>query len=319
LEAGSVEPEPYQRHAITPEAVAGRVTGQQAKEDHFGARTVDYQLAYQYVGEMSVTSNVEWDPGLESFKGRSTTTYAAAAAAAATACASCHMPITARTPLSLTVDVTGGTHRDGTEYFSFETQIYHRVCRAPALTFTMGHGSPVEFTPQAARLILENRAAGTATAALVFTYLPMLAFREPGGELTSALVTALLLKGFQLAMSADVGEILRDTGPTADDVTCPVTDEGLLTLRAGQATMYHEQLDPADPDDAAWLGVARNGRVLVIGGDNLTFNSAAPDLHAAAQLGTLAVGMVPVTASRQDRPDRTTVRPYTADGPPVTD
>ena len=264
-------------------------------------------------------SNVEWDPGLESFKGRSTTTYAAAAAAAATECASCHMPITARTPLSLSVDVTGGTHRDGTEYFSFETQVCHRVCRPPALTFTAGHSSPVEFTPLAARLILQNRAAGTVTAILVFTYRPMLSFREPGGELTSALVTALLVKGFQLAMSADIGEILRDSGPTADDVGCPLTDEGLLTLHAGQATMYHEQLDPADPDDAAWLSAARNGRVLVIGGDNLIFNSAGPDLDTAAQLGTLAAGMVPVAASREDRSDSATVRPYTADRPPVTE
>lgn len=268
---------------------------------------------------MAGISNVEWDPGLESFKGRSTMTYAEAAAAAATACASCHMPITERTPLSLSVDVTGGTHRDGTEYFSFETHVCHRVCRPPALTFTAGHSSPIEFTPQAARLILENREAGTATAALVFTYLPMLSFREPGGELTSALVTALLLKGFQLAMSADVGEILRDSCPPADDVACPVTDDGLLTLRAGQATLYHEQLDPADPADAAWLGVARNGAVLVIGGDNLTFSSEGPDLDTAAQLGTLAAGMVPVTATREDRPGRPTVRPYSADGPPVTE
>jgi hypothetical protein len=229
------------------------------------------------------------------------------------------MPVTARTPLSLSVDVTGGTHGDGTEYFSFETRIYHRVCRAPALTFIEGHSSPIEFTPQACRLILENRETGNATAALVFTYLPMLSFREPGGELTSALVTALLRKGFQLAMSADVGEMLRDSGPTDGDVVCPVSDGGLLTLRAGQAAMYHEQLDPADPVDAAWLHAARGGAVLVIAGDNITFTSQGPDLDAAAQLGTLAAGMVPVTASDEDRPDRTTVRPYSADGPPVSD
>lgn len=268
---------------------------------------------------MPATSSIEWDPGLESFKGRSTTTYAAAAAAAATECASCHMPVTPRTPLSLSVDVTCSSQQDGIEYFSFQPQICHRVCRAPALTFSEGHSSPVEFTPQAVRLILENPADGTTTAALVFTYLPTLSFREPGGELTSALVTALLQKGFQLAMSADVGEILRDSGATAEDVTCPISDGGLLTLRAGQATMYREQLDPADPDDAAWLGVARNGTVLAIGGDNLAFHSAGPDLVAAVQLGTLAARMVPVTASEQDRPDTTTVRPYSADSPPVAE
>ncbi|MFE4837944.1 hypothetical protein ACFRAU_25085 [Arthrobacter sp. NPDC056691] len=268
---------------------------------------------------MPATSSVEWDPDLESFKGRSTTTYAAAAAAAATECAACHMPVTARTPLALSVDVTGGTHEDGTEYFSFETQICHRVCRPPALTFTVGHSSPIEFTPQAARLILQNPLTGSSTAALVFTYLPMMSFREPGGELTSALVTALLRNGFQLAMGADVGGILRDTGPAAGDVTCPVTDAGVLTLRAGQATMYHEQLDPADPDDTAWLAVARSGTVLVIGGDNLTFNSAGPDLDAAAQLGTLAAGMVPVIASTQDRSEGTTALPGSADDPPVTE
>jgi hypothetical protein len=268
---------------------------------------------------MPATSSVEWDPGLEPFKGRSTTTYAAAAAAAATECASCHMPVTARTPLALSVDVTGGPHEDGTEYFSFETQICHRVCRRPSLTFTVGHSSPIEFTPQAARLILQNPITGSSTAALVFTYLPMMSFREPGGELTSALVTALLRKGFQLAMSADVGGILRYSSPTAEDVTCQVTDQVELTLRAGQATIYHEQLDPADADDSAWLGVARNGTVLVIGGDNLTFNCAGPDLEVAAQLGTLAAGMVPVSASEQGGPTGTPVRPYSADDPPVTE
>lgn len=263
-----------------------------------------------------VSSSVEWDPGLEAFKGRSTITYAAAAAAAATECASCHMPVTVRTPLSLSVDITGGRQADGIEYFSFEPEICHRVCRPPALTFTEGHSSPVEFTPQAARLILENSAVGTTTAALVFTYLPMLSFREPGGELTSALVTALLCKDFQLAMSADVGEIVRDSGPTAGDVMCLVTDEGMLTLRAGQATMYREQLDPADEDDAAWLGAARTGAVLVIGGDNLTFNSTGPDLDTATQLGTLAAGLVTATTSVQKPPGGTTVRPYSPDGPP---
>jgi hypothetical protein len=226
------------------------------------------------------------------------------------------MPVTVRTPLSLSVDITGGRQADGIEYFSFEPQICHRVCRPPALTFTEGHSSPVEFTPQAARLVLGHSAAGTTTAALVFTYLPMLSFREPGGELTSALVTALLRKDFQLAMSADVGEILRDSGPTPGDVMCLVTDEGMLTLRAGQATMYREQLDPADEDDAAWLGAARTGAILVIGGDNLTFNGARPDLDTATQMGTLAAGIVTVTTSAQETPGGTTVRPYSPDGPP---
>lgn len=242
---------------------------------------------------MPVTSNIEWDPGLEAFKGRGTATYAAAAAATATTCASCHKPLSAAA-LSLTVGVTGGTHRDGTEYFSFDPEISHRSCREPSLTITAGHSSPIEFTPQASRLILQNPMTGTSTASLVFTYLPMLSFREPGGELTSALVTALLFKGFQLAMSADIGEILRDSGPTPGDVACTVTAEGLLALRAGEAMMYHEQLDCADPDDAAWLDAARNGTLLVIGGDNVTFTSTGPDLDAAARLGTLVAGLVPV-------------------------
>jgi hypothetical protein len=248
---------------------------------------------------MPTTNNVDWDQGLEAFKGRATTSYVELTAATATACASCHGPLSAQDPLSLSVEVTGGTHRDGTEYFSFEAEICHRTCREPSLTFSAGHSSPIEFTPQAARLILENRTAGTTTAALVFTYLPMLSFREPGGDLTSALVTALLFKGFQLAMSPDLGEILRDAGPAADDVGFVITAQGLLALRAGEATIYHEQLDAADPDDAAWLGVARNAPVLVIGGDNLTFTGTCPRLDAAAALGTLTAGLVSVHAPGQ--------------------
>jgi hypothetical protein len=45
---------------------------------------------------------------------------------------------------------------------------------------------------------------------------------------------------------------------------------------------------------AQWLGAARNSTVLVIGGDNLTFNGTTPHLDAAAHLGTLAAGRVSV-------------------------
>ncbi|APX04141.1 hypothetical protein [Arthrobacter sp. QXT-31] len=245
---------------------------------------------------MPTTSNVEWDPGLAAYKGPDTTAYVSAAAAAATACASCRKPVSAQVPLSLAVDVTGATDEDGIEYFAFDAEICHRACREPSLTFTPGHTAPVEFTPRAARLVLEDRAVRTTTAGLVFTYLPMLSFREPGGELTSALVTALLSQGFQLAMSADVGEILRDSGQTADDFNGVVTAEGLLTLHAGEATMYREQLDLADPEDATWLDVARNGSLLVIGGDNLIFNGTGSlDLNTAALLGTLVAGKVAVS------------------------
>src|ERR671927_124130 len=113
---------------------------------------------------MPNTNNVDWDPGLEAYKGLATSSFVAAAAASATACASCREPLSAPDPLSLSVGVTGGTHRDGTEYFSFDAEICHRACREPTLTFTSGHSSPIEFTPQAARLILEDREAGTTTA-----------------------------------------------------------------------------------------------------------------------------------------------------------
>jgi len=45
--------------------------------------------------------------------------------------------------------------------------------------------------------------------------------------------------------------------------------------------MYREQFDLADPEDATWLDVARNGSVLVIGGDNLTFNGTGSMARAA--------------------------------------
>ena len=243
---------------------------------------------------MSTTMNVEWDPGLEAYKGRDTTTYVAVAAATATACAQCRQPLSAQGPLSLSVHVTEGPDRDGTEYFTFDPEICHRSCREPSLMVTAKHGEPVEFTPHAARFLLEDRAAATTTAVLVFTYKPTMSFREPGGEMASALVTGLISQGFQLSMSADIGEILSGSGPVADSFTCRMTREGLLTLHAGGAIAFQERLDPADLDEAAWLGVAGNGTVLVVGGDNLTINDTNIYLAPAALLGTLVAGLVSV-------------------------
>jgi hypothetical protein len=237
----------------------------------------------------------------------------AATAATATACAACRLPLTADSLLSLTVDVTGGKDQDGTEYFTFDAEICHRTCRLPSLTFTPGHSAPVDFTPQAARLIIDNRRAGSTTAALAFTYTPMLSFREPGGELTSALVTALLSQGFQLAMNPDYGDMLQQSTPAAADFTCTVTAAGLVSLQAGEATMYSEQLDPADPDDAAWLDEALTGTVFVISGDNITMTGSGLKLEAAARLGTLVTALVPVHAPAAGWPGKKSSTSHRAD------
>ena len=247
---------------------------------------------------MPVTRNVAWDGRLESIKGRDTAHYVITAAAIATTCAVCHRPLQPEEPLSLSVDITESTAPDGTEYVTFADNVCHRHCRTPDLTMRRATWRPAELTPLAARMILTQEdtdvgGPGTVVAALAYTLVPVVAFREAGGELTSALVSILLSYGFELAMSPEFTDILDQATGVDGSCSLTVSEASLLTLTVGGETIYAEQLNQENPDDAEWLETANN-RVLVIGGDHLVITETRFNVDAAARLGTLVLGFVPM-------------------------
>ncbi|MBT2551565.1 hypothetical protein [Arthrobacter sp. ISL-5] len=127
------------------------------------------------------------------------------------------------------------------------------------------------------------------------TLFPVLSFREPCGELTSALVSVLLSHGFELSMSTDYKEIVQHARDVRPGVGCTVTGQGLVSLHIDGELMYSEQLDPADAGETKWLEAAtRAGKVLVISGDYLEITDTGLNMDAAARLGTLVTGNVPV-------------------------
>lgn len=246
---------------------------------------------------MPVTSNVAWDARLETFKGRDTTEFVALLGAAATACAACGQAFQPQERLSLAVDITEGRDGDGIEYLTMDTCICHRRCREPGLTLRTAVGLPDELRTRGARLLLgpEDSPGIGAVPVLAYTLVPVLTFREPGGELTSALVSVLLSHGFRLTLDTDYAEILRQVREVHESVRCTVTDQGLVTLLINEEPMYARQLHPAAAGDAAWLQAAtREGKVLVISGDYLAITGAGLNLRAAAALGALVTGTVPV-------------------------
>lgn len=249
---------------------------------------------------MPVTHNVAWDGRLESFKGRDTTRYVATAAAVATICDRCRGPLQAEGPLSLIVDITESTAPDGTEYLTFSDWVCHRHCGDPTVTVRDSPYRPEGLAPLAARVILVDR-RGTGLPRIVpvlaYTLVPVVSFRENGGELTSALVAILLSHGFQLAMSGGYSDILDQARPTGTGCSFTVSRRRLLTLDVGGEAMYREQLDPESPDDAEWLQAAGNGGILVIAGDNLLITESSLDIAAAARLGTLVLGVVTVRSA----------------------
>ena len=245
---------------------------------------------------MPITRNIAWDERLAAFKGRDTTDFVTVVGATATACGACGLPLLPEERLSLIVDVTEGTDEAGIEYLTFDTCLCHRRCRQPRLTLLKGGGGPGELAAHGARFSLEER-NGTRTRTvpvLAYTLNPVLTFREPAGELTSALVSVLLAHGFRLSLTADYTRILQQTQDAGPDASCTVTVRGLVSFRIGQEQMYSHQLDPADVRDAEWLyTAAREGKILVISGDYLDITDSGLNLDAAARLGTLATGTVP--------------------------
>ncbi|MBT2550892.1 hypothetical protein [Arthrobacter sp. ISL-65] len=248
---------------------------------------------------MPVTRNVAWDGRLEFFKGPDTAHYVLTAAGLAKTCATCGEPLEREEPLSLLVNITQSTAPDGTEYFTFIDSVCHRRCSGPALTVEHVSWHLEELSPLAARVVL-TQATGSGqikvVPVLAYTLVPVVTFREDGGERTSALVTLLLSHGFQLAMSSEYDELLEQAGPVAAGCNFTMTPEGAILFSIGGEILYRDQLDlhPDETHDAPWLQAARTaGYILVISGDNLDITEAVLDIHGAAREGTLVTGMVP--------------------------
>lgn len=250
---------------------------------------------------MPITRNVAWDERLTAFKGRDTTDFVTLTAATATTCAACGLALQLEEQLSLIVDITEGIDSVGMEYLTIDTCTCHRRCQKPLLTVRQSTGGPEELATFGARLILDlrTRTWRRTIPALAYTLAPVLTFREPGGEPISALVSVLLDHGFQLSMTSDYIEIIQNTRDVGPGVSCTVTGHRptslQVSLRIRGEKMYSHRLDTAGAWDAHWLdAAAREGKLLVISGDYLDITDDGLNLDAAACLGTLVTGNVPL-------------------------
>ncbi|MBT2522600.1 hypothetical protein [Arthrobacter sp. ISL-28] len=106
-------------------------------------------------------------------------------------------------------------------------------------------------------------------------------------------MSILLSHGFELAMSPEYTDILQRAAEVEGSCWLAVTG-AVLTLIIGGEPIYSEQLNPRNPDDARWLEAAANGSALIIAGDNLVITDTMLDVSAAAHLGTLVIGYVPI-------------------------
>ncbi|MBT2550582.1 hypothetical protein [Arthrobacter sp. ISL-65] len=89
---------------------------------------------------------------------------------------------------------------------------------------------------------------------LAYPLLPVVSFRENGGELTSALVSFLPTYGFQLAMSPDYSAILEQAAEqTSAHCRFTYTPRARLELSIAGEILHREQFDQENADDAAWL------------------------------------------------------------------
>jgi hypothetical protein len=134
---------------------------------------------------------------------------------------------------------------------------------------------------------------GRPVPVLAYTLVPVVAFCQGGGDLTSALVSVLLFHSFQLALGPDLGGIVRDVAETAASCTVAVDPQGLVTFSIDGRLLFRDRLRSDNPDDAWWMEAAGSGEhVLVISGDNLIITSGGLDLHHAVTQGTLVIGAV---------------------------
>jgi hypothetical protein len=252
---------------------------------------------------MPITSNVAWDARVETFKGRDTAQYIKSVMAAARRCAACGLPFGPGAALALTVEIIEGCDTEGTVSLTFDPAVYHLQCQQPGLSVSQATDCiGDDLSSIGARPVLNRGGAGqTKIPVLAYTLVPSLVFGEPGGEMTSALVSALLNHGFQMALSDSYGEIARQAVPVRDTCTCTIGGDGAVELRVDGALMHSQQLDRTDTGDVIWLEGARAGHVLVISGDNLAFTDTGLELSAAARVGTLVTGAVPVLVTPDDK------------------
>jgi hypothetical protein len=245
---------------------------------------------------MPITNNVAWDGRLEAFKGRDTAQYIETVRAGASRCAACRLPLGPGAALSLTVAITEGRDLAGTSTLTFDPAVFHLQCQEPGLWVQEAMGVVESVTSISARMLLSGDGTGTTDLpVLAYTLVPNVVIGEPGGEMTSALVSVLLNHGFQMSFSASYTEILQRAVPARNTCTCTVADGGAVQLHIDGLLMCSQQLDRRNLNDFKWLQAAGAGRVLVISGDNLTFTDTGPELTAAARLGTLVTGIVPAS------------------------
>jgi hypothetical protein len=83
---------------------------------------------------------------------------------------------------------------------------------------------------------------GIVVPVLAYTLVPVVSFREPGGELTSALVSILLSHGFQLALRPDHTDILDQAAEVKGICRLGVTRAGIVTLDLGGETSIPSSL-----------------------------------------------------------------------------
>jgi hypothetical protein len=251
---------------------------------------------------MPITRIVAWDERLKSFKGRDATQYVITSAELAKTCGACREPLTPGDHLSLLVHITQSSAPDGSEYLTFTDVVCHRRCSDPVVTVEQTEWQPDTLAPVAARVVLEQR-SGTGQSrvvpALAYTLVPVLTFREKGGDLTSALVASLLSEGFQLAMSANYSDLLDQARDACPGCRFTINTQGVLQLNMSGQVLYREQLQPQSHNDVEWIqATADAGHVLLISGDNLDITDTGLDISTAARQGTLVIGTVPVTSDR---------------------
>lgn len=215
-------------------------------------------------------------------------------------CAACRLPLGPGADLSLYVDITEGRDLDGTICIAFDSAVCHLQCQKPGLKVHQTAGYVGEPASVGARLLLGYGGTGQSNIpVLAYTLVRNLVFGKPGGEMTSALVSALLNHGFQMSLSDCYGETVRQACLVRETCTCVIGGSGEVELLVDDTLMHSQQLNRADPEDAMWLEEARAGHVLVISGDNLGFTDTGLELTAAARLGTLVTGAVPVLVASE--------------------
>ena len=156
---------------------------------------------------MPITSSVAWDGRLEAYKGRDPAHYIEMVKTAARRCAAYRLPLASGAATSLTVDITEGRDLEGIPSLTFDAAVCHLTCQEPGLRVHQATGvmqGPFSF---GVRMVLSRGSVEKKNVpVLAYTLVPNMVLGEPGGEITSALVSLLLNHGFQMSPSASYTE-----------------------------------------------------------------------------------------------------------------